>query len=164
MGSYDVLIAKLDEFIRKYYKNLLIRGGIYSTGIILAFYLLAILLEYFGNFGTGVRTLLFWVLLLGVSFVLYNYVAIPLLKLRRVGQTLSYEQAASIIGKHFSEVSDKLLNVLQLKSSHLGIQGSEELVRASIDQKIGQLRPVPFAAAIDLSENKKLQYINKRSW
>lgn len=155
MGSYDVLIGKLDEFIRKYYKNQLIRGGIYALAFILFFYLAATVLEYFGNFGVGMRTLLFWLLLGGVGSILYFYVAIPLLKLRRIGKVLSYEEAAGIIGKHFHEVSDKLLNVLQLQNSHLGIRGSEELIRASVDQKIGQLRPVPFASAIDLSENKR---------
>ncbi|MCC7301026.1 MAG: hypothetical protein IT233_00135 [Bacteroidia bacterium] len=155
MGSYDILIRKLDEFIRKYYKNRLLKGGIYASAYILVFYLAAALLEYFGNFGVAIRTALFWLLLVGVGSILYVYVAVPLLQLRRVGKVLSYEEAAAIIGKHFYEVSDKLLNVLQLKNSHLGIPGSQELIHASVDQKIGQLRPVPFAAAIDLSQNRK---------
>ena len=33
----------------------------------------------------------------------------------RLGQLISHEQAANIIGSHFNNVGDKLLNILQLK-------------------------------------------------
>lgn len=59
-SDYDLLIAKLDGFIRKYYKDRLIRGALYSVGLLVLFFLMASLGEYFGKFGTGVRTGLFW--------------------------------------------------------------------------------------------------------
>ena len=34
--NYQLLIEKLDQFIRKYYVNQLIRGSLYATGLILA--------------------------------------------------------------------------------------------------------------------------------
>ena len=34
MDTYDLLIKKLDAFIRKYYHNLLVRGAIYSGALI----------------------------------------------------------------------------------------------------------------------------------
>ena len=37
--NYSLLIQKLDEFIRKYYVNQTIRGGLYSVGLILALFL-----------------------------------------------------------------------------------------------------------------------------
>lgn len=83
---------------------------------------------------------------------------IPFLGLYRLGSTLSYEQAASIIGNHFSDVRDKLLNVLQLQQLSTGNQAivqHSDLLNASIDQKITELRPVPFTSAINLSENRK---------
>jgi hypothetical protein len=51
---------KLDLFIRKFYKNLLIKGLLLSAGIIAAAVLFAFVLEFFGNFGTGVRTFFFF--------------------------------------------------------------------------------------------------------
>ena len=33
-SNYDQLISKLDEFIRKYYINRLIKGILYTTGIL----------------------------------------------------------------------------------------------------------------------------------
>jgi hypothetical protein len=149
-----ILIEKLDEFIRRYYKNQLIKGLIYASAILLAAFLSVVLLEYFGEFGTVVRSLLFFGFLLATLGVVTSYIIIPLLKLNRIGQIISYDQAATIIGDHFSNVQDKLLNILQLQNTRVP-DGSEELLMAGIRQKIEELRPVPFTMAIDLQENRK---------
>jgi hypothetical protein len=44
----NVIVQKLDEFIRKYYKNQLVRGSIYTVGLGLLFYLSAAIIEYLG--------------------------------------------------------------------------------------------------------------------
>jgi hypothetical protein len=150
----NILVLKLDEFIRRFYRNQLIRGSIYATGILLGALLAVVLLEYFGQFSSLIRGVLFFGFLSSAAFVLVRYIAIPLLKLNRIGSVISYEQAASIIGSHFSNVQDKLLNVLQLQS-HRAINGSDELLLAGINQKINELQPVPFATAIDLRENRR---------
>lgn len=152
--NYQILIGKLDEFIRKYYKNQLIRGALYGTGLLLGFFLLVAVLEYFGHFDTTVRTVLFYSFLLGTAAILGRFICIPLFRLYRIGKIISHEQAAAIIGRHFSNVSDKLLNVLQLHNAG-GDNASRDLVEASINQKIKELRPVPFTAAIDLSQNRR---------
>lgn len=154
-NSYDVLLAKLDEFIRKYYKNQLIRGLLYTTGILLGGFLLITTLEYFAHFDTIVRTILFWGSIAATGFVLTRLVFIPLFRLNKIGQQISHETAASIIGKHFANVQDKLLNVLQLRSAEAPSGVSPALIQASIDQKIRELKPVPFTSAIDLRQNRK---------
>src|SRR6188472_571103 len=115
MDNYQVLIEKLDAFIRKYYKNQLIRGGIYAFTLGLAFYLIVTMMESAGHFSTAMRTVLFYSFIAGILFILWRFVAIPLFRLYRIGHVISHEQAAQIVGEHFSEVKDKLLNVLQLK-------------------------------------------------
>ncbi len=149
-SEYDILLEKLDEFIRKYYKNQLIRGFLYSTGIVLAFYLAVTILEYYGQFSTTVRTILFYLFILINGYLFAQLIVIPILKLYKMGKVLSKEEASEIIGKHFTNVQDKLLNVLQLQRFQ-----STLLVEASINQKIKELRPVPFAAAIDFNQNRK---------
>ncbi|MBK7816508.1 MAG: hypothetical protein IPJ60_02485 [Sphingobacteriaceae bacterium] len=159
MAQNNILINKLDEFIRKYYKNLLIKGTLYSLGLLFSAFLSVVVLNYFGEFDTTARTIFFFSFLALTGFVLTKYIAIPLLKLNKIGDTLSYNDAANIIGTHFSNVQDKLLNVLQLQNQQ-GLLGSDELLMASIDQKINELRPVPFTSAIDLKENTKyLKYV-----
>ena len=158
-NSENILIQKLDEFIRRYYKNQLIKGILYSSGILLAAFLSVVFLEYFGEFNTIIRGTLFFSFLFSTILVLINYIAIPILKLNKIGQVISYDQAATIIGNHFTNVQDKLLNVLQLQSNQI-LSGSNELLVASIDQKINELKPVPFTTAVDINENKKyLKYV-----
>lgn len=149
---YDILIDKLNGFIKKYYFNQLLKGGIYFIGIGIALFLSVTLLEYYGKFSSIVRTLLFYSFSGFILFVFTLYVLIPLAKLFQIGKQISHEQAAEIIGKHFSEVSDKLNNVLQLKKE---INGSGDLIEASVHQKSNDLRPIPFVGAINLAENKK---------
>ncbi|MFT5566592.1 MAG: hypothetical protein ACI81Y_001536 [Glaciecola sp.] len=153
--NYDILIKKLDGFIRKFYRNKVIRGLLYSVGLVVAFFMLFVLLEHLGRFSSIIRTGFFWSFTLLSIGIIIGYIIIPLVKMYRLGKVISYEQASDIIGDHFSNVKDKLLNTLQLKKE-ADISGQDSsLLHASIDQKIRELKPVPFDTAINLGENKK---------
>ena len=154
-SGYNFLITKLDGFIRKYYKNKMIRGSIYAVALILGSYLLVTFLEYFGRFNIAVRTTLFWLFILTAGFVVVRFFCIPLFKMLRFGKVISHNQAAQIIGKHFTTVQDKLLNTLQLHEKADGAVANNSLLVASINQRVLELRPVPFSSAIDLKENRK---------
>ena len=158
-SSYPILLSKLDEFIRKYYRNQLVKGLIYGITLCLSIFIVIAAAAYFGNFGIAIRTVLFYCLIAGCLGIFINYIVIPLLKLNHIGKTLGYEDAARIIGKHFSEIEDKLLNVLQLNSQKekdpfAGYYGME-LIEAGIEQKIKAIRPIPINIAIDIGKNKK---------
>jgi hypothetical protein len=154
-GNYEILIAKLDEFIRKYYKNRLIRGVIYTIGILVLAFVATAVLEYYGRLNSAWRGILFFGTLALSAYVLTRFIFIPLAKLYRIGDIISYEQASAIIGQHFTDVQDKLLNTLQLKHSTDGAITHSALIEASINQKIAELQPVPFKAAINLKTNYK---------
>lgn len=153
MNSFDSLILKLDNFIRKYYKNQLIKGGFYFGFLILSFFLTFTLLEYFGNFNTIGRGFLFFsFLLVGLSLLVY-YIVSPLLKIYRLGSLITYEKAAEIIGLHFPEIQDKIINTIQLNS--LKDQDSISLLNASIQKRSDTFNKVAFNNAINLKENVK---------
>lgn len=153
-SNYQLLINKLDQFIRKYYINKVIRGALYSVGFVLLLFLVVDLLIYYNDFGTSTRTTLFFSFL-GLSLMALSYwVFLPLAKYFRLGQQISHEQAASIIGDHFVDVKDKLLNILQLKRQSDGLAGNG-LILAGIDQKSEEIKLVPFKSAINLSHNRK---------
>lgn len=157
-SNYQLLIKKLDEFIRKFYVNQILRGTILFFGLALALFVAIVLLEYFGKFNSTVRTGLFYGFALLLVGVFLKLIAVPALKIASIGKRLSHEKASSIIGTHFSEVSDKLGNILQLKSQNETL--SSDLITASINQKIETLKPVPFSMAINFKENKKyLKYL-----
>lgn len=151
-SNYSFLIQKLNAFIKKFYLNELLRGAIYFVALLLASLLVFSTLEYFGNFGTGTRLVLFWVFLLGNLAALAVLVLKPLASFAKLGKTISHKQAAQIIGIHFTDVKDKLLNTLELQES---TDGSRSLIEASIEQKIVELKPVPFNLAISFKNNKK---------
>ena len=153
--GYQILINKLDEFIRKYYSNQLLRGLLLFVAIFLVSFLMVNGLEYYGHFGTIPRTILFYVFLSVSILILYHYIITPLLKIRKIGKRISREQASEIIGKHFMEIQDKLLNTLQLQNLYESGEENQDLLEAGIDQKIAQLKPIPFNTAIDFSKNRK---------
>ncbi len=154
MTNYELLIHRLDGFIRKYYANKLLRGLIIFLASAMAFYLIISLGEYYFYFPSWLRyTLLTLLGTLGLGSLI-SLVLIPLLRMQKLGKVISREQAAEIIGDHFPNVKDKLLNILQLNLLQENVK-SQVLIEASIDQKTDELSPIPFAAAINLSKNKK---------
>ena len=147
----------LDAFIRKYYKNLLVRGVLYAVGIVVTLFLAAVLLEHFGWLSRLARGLIFWIGIAAVAAVLAWFVVRPLLKMAGHGKRITYADAARIIGRHFPEVSDKLLNLLQLMEAtdHWPLTTDHSLLLAAVEQKTAEMRPVPMLKAIDLRKNRR---------
>ena len=155
MGSFSQLIEQIDAFIRKYYKNMMLRGLILFVGVFLLSFLITTTLEYFGRFGNTVRAVMFFGFI-GINIlILVKYILIPLMKLYSFGNRIDSFQASDIIGSFFPSVSDRLRNTLQLQDNLDAQVGNIELIRASVAQRAASLSVVPFAAAIDLKENKK---------
>ncbi len=156
-NNYQHLIQKLDQFIRKYYINKLIKGSLISIGLLLISFIAFALLEYYYFNATyssmSLRKGLYYTFLTLSTFTLGSLVFKPLLQYFSLGKVISHKQAAQIIGAHFQNVQDKLLNVIQLKEQ--SSVSETALLEASINQKIQKLNPVPFASAINLKENKK---------
>ena len=156
-NNYQHLIQKLDQFIRKFYINKLIKGSLISVGLLLISFIAFALLEYYYFNATyssmSLRKGLYYSFLILSTITLGSLVFKPLLQYFSLGKVISHKQAAQIIGAHFQNVQDKLLNVIQLKEQ--SSVSETALLEASINQKIQKLNPVPFASAINLKENKK---------
>ncbi|WP_348800157.1 hypothetical protein [Flavobacterium adhaerens] len=145
---------KLEAFIKKYYTNELIRGIIFFIGLGLIYFLITLFIEYFLWLKPQGRTLLFWFFVSVEIILLVRFILFPIFKIFKLKQGIDYNQASMIIGRHFSEVKDTLLNYLQLSNSNKS-DVSSELLLASIEQKANALRPIPFSKAIDFSTNKR---------
>lgn len=153
-NGYNGLLEQIDTFIRKYYRTQMLKGVLLFAALFGTIFLSVVLLEYFGQFSTTVRTVLFYGSIGATLVLLIKYLVLPLAHLFRLGKTINHHQASVIIGNHFPEVDDKLLNTLQLKSAAEQDQASD-LLMASIDQRANELSVVPFANAVDSSENLK---------
>ena len=100
-SNYEILIRKLDFFIRKYYKNLLIKGLLLSSGMLVSFFIALNILEYFAWFNPLARTLLFILFISVIAGITGYFIINPALKLYKIGSIITHKHAAEIIGKHF---------------------------------------------------------------
>lgn len=155
MNAYEHLLNHTDAFIRKYYKNRMIKGAILFGTFSLILFLSVITLEFFGRFSSSVRLSLLLLFIFGTTALLVYYVLIPFSKILSFGKRISREQAAKIIGNFFPEVSDRLSNTLQLGKETDKNHPNFELIRASVNQRSKQLSVFNFSSVIDLKANMK---------
>ncbi|WP_158597036.1 DUF4175 family protein [Aquimarina sp. BL5] len=174
MDNFEFIKDKLEQFIKKYYINELIKGVILFFAIGVLYFLITLLVEYFLWLNSTWRTILFWLFVAVELSLFIKFIVLPVAKLFRLASGIDYLSASKIIGSHFPDVSDKLLNLLQLSEN----ERSSSLLLASIEQKSQQLKPIPFKLAIDFKKNiKYLKYalvpvavfllvslFNKNSW
>ena len=149
MQAFTNIQNKLSFFYKKYYTNELIKGLIlfFSLGALYLF--VTLFIEYFLWLKPVARTTLFLVFILVEGYFLFRFILKPILKLIGLQKGISLEQSSKIIGNHFPEVQDKLLNILQLKET----SNQSDLLLASIDQKAKELQPIQFAKAVNFKKN-----------
>lgn len=156
MSNYEVIEQKLTKFIRKYYVNEIIKGIILFLALGLLYFLFTAIIEYFLWLNPLGRTILFWLFVVVEAALLFKFIGIPVARLFKLFSGIDFRDASTMIGTHFPEVSDKLINVLQLHKNG----GDDELTWASINQKSEELKPIPFTLAIDFQKNAKyLKYL-----
>ena len=156
MKEFTKITQKIHLFSLKFYINELIRGSILFLSFGILYLFITLFVEYFFWLKPFSRTFLFWLFVLGELFLLITLILFPIFKIIGLKKGLSFEESSKIIGNHFPEVSDKLINILQLNQQ----TNESDLLLASIDQKSATLQPIPFTKAIDFSKNKKyLKYV-----
>ncbi|AUP79438.1 DUF4175 family protein [Flavivirga eckloniae] len=148
-SNFKNIQNKLEAFIKRYYTNELLKGSILFFAIGLLYFLFTLFIEHILWLSTLARTVLFWLFIAVELALIIKFIAIPLAKLFKLQKGINYEDASRIIGQHFPEVNDKLLNVLQLHQN----KSQSELLLAGIEQKSLELSPVPFKLAINLKKN-----------
>jgi len=149
MQAFTNIQNKLSFFYKKYYTNELIKGLIlfFSLGALYLF--VTLFIEYFLWLKPVARTILLLVFILVEVYLLFRFILKPILKLIGLQKGISLEQSSKIIGNHFPEVQDKLLNILQLKET----SNQSDLLLASINQKAKEIQPIQFAKAVNFKKN-----------
>lgn len=154
MEQSNLIYQKLEAFIKKFYLNELIRGILFFIGLGLLYFLFTLFIEYFLWLKPIGRAILFWAFVGVECVLLLRYILFPVFKLFKLKKGINYNQASIIIGNHFTDVKDKLLNFIQLSNADNSLEKSE-LLLASIEQKANALQPIPFGNAIDIKSNQK---------
>lgn len=149
------LHKEIDRFIHRFYTNELIRGlFLFSSALILSF-LFVTCLEYIGEFSSWIRFVFLFGFFSLNAFFFFSLIIRPILKKWSLTKRMDRYDASRLIGKLFPEISDRLLNTLQLQDSLLVEKGNVDLLRASISQKTLQLKVFSFSHGIDYKVNKK---------
>ncbi len=151
MKEFNQIQQNLHRFIKKYYLNELFKGLILFVVFSLLYIFVTALVEYFLWLPAQGRKYLFYALWIVLILFFVLFVSKPLLNLLGIIHSLSDEKAARIVGRFFPEISDKLLNTLQLK----GLDFDSELLQASIEQRAVQLNKFKFSKAVNFKQNYK---------
>lgn len=155
MEAYNKLLDQIDQFIRKYYKNEMVKGLLFFVLTLGITFLFITTLEYFGRFNSLVRGI-FLFSFIGINIYFFSYYFIrPLLKLFSFGKRISRKQASLIIGDFFPDISDRLLNTLQLNEDITNQTVNLELIRASVSQRASSFSTFNFSSSINIKENNK---------
>ncbi|RZN84481.1 MAG: hypothetical protein EVB11_00060 [Winogradskyella sp.] len=153
MSNFKTIQAKLQQFIKKFYTNELLKGAILFFAIGVLYFMITLLVEYLLWLNPTARTILFWLFIAVEATLFTRFIIIPLAKLFNLRKGIDFETASKLIGNHFPEVDDKLLNVLQLNQN----TQQSDLLLASIEQKSAELKPIPFQTAINFKSS--LRYL-----
>ncbi len=156
LSNENILIKKINDFIRKYYKNRIIKGSFITVGALAASFLSLVILEYYFYLNPFAKTILFFSYFIFAAFLFIKTILIPTFQFLEIGDHLTPKQAAGIIGNHFKDIEDKLLNTLQL--IELNRENSEEasLLKASIIQRTNQLKIFEFNKIINIRNTIKI--------
>jgi hypothetical protein len=150
MGMWsDKIESKLSSFKRKYYLNLFVKGLVVSLSLILVYFLLAVLFEYFLWLNSWARFLILFFFLCLTVYCVSRYLLKPL-QFWILRKGLSSEDAAKIIGGKITAVDDRLLNIIQLSRLE-----ASALTEASLAQKFGGIQNIRFESVVDIKENRK---------
>ena len=132
------------------------KGIIIFVIILLATFIAFSLFEYFSYSNSVVRSILFYSFILLAVGIAVAYIILPALKISGLGKQLSNEEIAKIIGDHFDQIDDKLLNLFELqKQMERGDYASYDLLSAAIDSKIDSFKAYSFVQAIPVQKTKR---------
>ncbi|MCK3686127.1 DUF4175 family protein [Maribellus sp. YY47] len=145
--SFDILVHKLNTFKLKYHSYQVIKGLVLSAVVLIVLLTAFSLIEYFGYLSTDARKTLFYGFIVFSVLLLVGFVGIPLLRLLHIFKPLNLKRTTLLIQNHFSEIQDKLLNIIEL-SNYQDNNVSADILMASIDQKIDELKVFNFNEAV----------------
>ena len=150
--SNKALKDQLRAFKKKFYKNKIMRGSILFLAVALGSFLLVNSLEFTARLGTTGRAVLFFGYLALTIVTFLRLVGKYVLLLNSNNKQISNEEAAKQIGEFFPEISDKLLNIIQLEKLN---PSQNQLLIAGILQKSKEIQSIPFTKAIDYRKNRR---------
>lgn len=145
--NFNILVNKLNSFKLKYYLYQLIKGLVLSAVVLIVLFTAFSLVEYFVYLSSEIRKIIFYGFILFGILLLLQFAGVPLLRLLHIIKPIDLKSSTVLIQKHFGEIKDKLLNIIELADVH-DTSYSNDILLASIDQKIDELKVFDFTEAV----------------
>ncbi len=153
--NFNILVDKLNSFKLKYYLYQILRGLLIVLFLLIVLYVVFSLIEYIVYLPSVYRKILFFGYLIFGILLFIQFVVVPSLKLLHILKPIDTKSASIIIQRNFPDIKDKLLNIIELNNIH-NPQYSNEILLASIDQKINELKFFDFRDAVQF---RRIRYV-----
>ena len=153
--NYKQFVDKLNSYIRKFYFYQLMRGIILFIILLIAYWGSIAILEYFSYFEPRIELSIVLLTFILTLFIFIYFIVKPFIKLLGLGKILTFYDVSILLSKKYPEIKDRLINIIELSNEANSIY-SGELIKASIDQKIDELKIFSFSDAIRW---KDLRYV-----
>jgi hypothetical protein len=151
MGSgTDRIRENINAFRKRYYTNLLLKGVLLTLSVVLAYFVLAALFEYAFWLNPWIKSLIVLVFIATVGYCVFRFLKEPI-QYWIVHKGIGDEESARLIGDHFPQIQDRLVNLIQL----IRVKQNSTLATASVEQKSLTFEPIRFDSAIDFSSNAR---------
>nr|WP_320020492.1 DUF4175 family protein [uncultured Draconibacterium sp.] len=151
--NFNILVNKLNAFRFRYGLYQLVRGTVLVFVLLITLYTVFSVIEYYIYLSSFTRKVIFYGYLIFAGLLSTQFILIPLFRLLHVLKPIDLKSSTKLIQKHFGEIKDKLLNIIELSDLNEN-QYSNDLLIASIDQKIEELKVFNFNEAIEYKDIK----------
>ncbi|MCF8361836.1 MAG: hypothetical protein K9G70_04350 [Prolixibacteraceae bacterium] len=161
MGNgFSVIENKIHKFTKKYYLDKILKGSIFFIILFLIISASVLTVEYFTYLQSNQKVILLSIYFISLFIAFVYLIGIPLFGFLGIVNNLSNQKMNSIIVQHFPEIQDQLLNLFELRNNdYSGKTYSDELLIASIQQKIDKLNIFQFSDAISFKNNIKFSIV-----
>lgn len=152
----NIFFKKLDELRKQLTFVYLFEGFLKTLLWFVIFFFFVSLVEFIFSLDKNFRMILFILILLTFLGLIGTFVIYPLNKFFRRTQNEIYLSLGKLIGDHFNQIKDKLINVLQLIFSvNQSNYFSKELTYAAIEQNLNFFDQFNFNEVVEKNRLKK---------
>ncbi|GAB5521542.1 MAG: hypothetical protein RhofKO_37930 [Rhodothermales bacterium] len=149
------LRRRLHTTLRRMTLAQLLAGLLLCAGVLTGLWLVASAAEARFWMGTTPRSIIFWLVAATAVGLLGYFFVIPLLRLVGLLPSPAEEEVAKQIGTHYPEVSDRLVNILDLTSGRASGAASP-LVDSAVSQLGREVAPVRFEEMEQFDDAKRV--------
>jgi hypothetical protein len=150
MDNFKIIENNINNFTKKYYFIKLVRGIVYVLFISILIFIFLTGLENYFYFKSNTKIILLNIGMLLLLISIFIFIIYPILGIVGLRKKLKNDLVNKYIVDFFPEIKDQFINLYELKKiDSESLNYSIELINASINQKINNLKIYDFKLSIN---------------